>query len=108
MSNWDNFAPWDSNDNDNQNNNTFDMQFNDIKKNLTHTYARDDINDQIFLKGSGYRDAKSYHLHTVPKTYIKADPGLKAGYEALYRTIFPSLPKDIKEFIYEVRDEAKV
>ena len=50
MSNWDNFAPWDSNDN-NQNNNTFDMQFNDIKKNLTHTYARDDINDKLNQRG---------------------------------------------------------
>jgi hypothetical protein len=71
-------------------------------------FAKDYINDQIFLKGSGYQDAKSYHLHTVPKTYIKADSGLKAGYETLYRTIFPSLPKDIKQFIHEVRDETKV
>lgn len=53
MSNWDNFAPWDNNDNNdnNQNNNTFDMQFNDIKRNLTNTYARDDINDKLNQRG---------------------------------------------------------
>ena len=48
MSNWDRFASWD--DNAPQENN-IDMQFNDIKKNLSNTYARDDINDKLNQRG---------------------------------------------------------
>lgn len=68
-------------------------------------FSKDYMNDNLFLKGSGHREARSYHFHTVPKTYVKADPGLKRGYEALYKTIFPMLPNEIKEFIHKIKNE---
>ena len=48
MSNWDRFASW---DNKAPQENNIDMQFNDIKKNLSNTYARDDINDKLNQRG---------------------------------------------------------
>ena len=65
-------------------------------------FTKDHIKNQVFLRGSGYKKAKSYHFHTVPKTYTRADTGLKKGYDALYKTLFPCLPKEIKEFVGEI------
>ena len=53
--------------------------------------------------GDSINNAKSFHFHTVPKTYVKADTGLKRGYDALYCVLFPNLPEEIKEFISQIK-----
>ena len=56
--------------------------------------------------GDSIDDAKSFHFHTVESTYVKADAGLKKGYDSLYETLFPKLPEDLRDLVTKLRKES--
>lgn len=68
-------------------------------------FSKQWVCDTLMLKGGDkLEEAKSFHFHTVEKTYFKADKGLKAGYQALYKALFPRIPKDVQDFIKKIKE----
>ena len=69
-------------------------------------FSKEWLCDTLVLKGGQkMEEAKSYHFHTIQRTYKKADEGLKKGYESLYKKLFPYLPSDLQEFVKKVQKE---